>query len=149
MAKTATCPIPQNYKTSGALIQYSTGSCGTTATLSPSNVVLAYTAGANDSHVKALIAVSDDTSAKVLNVYRYDGTNYYLLGCVNIPIQAGTVVGTPPVDLLANLVGLPLDSTGKPIIPLNGGLTEKIYVGVQATLTSAKLIAVSAFGEDF
>lgn len=149
MPKTTTCPIPQSYNCNGAVISNSTGNCGVTAGQSPSNVILAYQAGANDSNLKALLVSSDDSSPRVVNVYRYDGTNYWLLGCVNVPVTAGTITSTPAVDLLANLPGLPLDPSGKPCIPLKGGNPDKIYVGSQTTLTSGKFLVFTAIGEDF
>jgi hypothetical protein len=149
MAKTTTCPIPQTYANKGAVIQNSTGNCGVTATTTPSNTVLLYTAAANDANVKSLIVISDDTSAKVLNIYLSpdSGTTFYLLGCVNIPITAGTITGTPPVDILANLPGLPLDAAGKPCLPLLAA--ERIYIAAQSTVTSGKFLVATALVEEF
>ena len=146
--KIPTCPIPQNYTNPAISIANADGACGVTASITPSNRKLLYTASTNDANVKALTAVSDDTAARVLNVYLSpDGTSFYLLGCVNIPITAGTITGTPAVDLLAALPGLPLDASGKPCIPLVAA--RRLYIGSQVAVTTAKVIVVQACVEEF
>ena len=148
MSKTNTCPIPQTYANKGAVIQNSTGNVGVTATQAPSNTVLLYTAAANDANVKAVIVTSDDSSARVMNVYLSpdSGTTFYLLGSVSIPITAG-IATNPPVDVLANLVGLPIDASGRPCIPMLA--SERLYIGSQTTVTSGKYLVATAIVEEF
>jgi len=110
---------------------------------------LCFTAGADDSDVKAIIATSDDTAAINLKIYITRGGTDYLIGTVNIPIAAGTNGTTPAVDVLNStaFAGLPLDSVGKRYIPMKTGDTLKI--GALATMTAAKTCTVSVFGQDY
>jgi hypothetical protein len=110
---------------------------------------LCFTAGADDSDVKAIIATSDDTAAINLKVYITRGGTDYLIGTVNIPIAAGTNGSTPATDILNSTAfsGLPLDSVGKRYIPLKNGDTLK--VGALVTMTAAKTCTVSVLGQDY
>lgn len=146
--KIPTCPIPQHYANPAVALTNASGAVGATNTSAPSNTQLLYTASANDANVKSLIATSDDTSARVLNVYlSSNGSTFYTLGCVNIPITAGLTTSEAPVDVLAALPGLPLDASGRPCIPLVAG--QRVYVGVQVAVTSTKTLVVQGFVEEF
>ena len=59
-----------------------------------------FTAGANDSIVKSLHAISDDSAAKVVNIYVNDGSVDNYIGAVNVPITSGTTGAIAAVDLL-------------------------------------------------
>lgn len=116
---------------------------------------LAFTAGANDSDVKAIIAASNDTAAVNLQLFIVRGAVNYLLGTIGIPAGAGNDGVGASIDMLARdtgfipapILGLPLDNVGKPYIPLKSGDTLKI--GCVATMTAAKTCYVSFFGEDY
>ena len=110
---------------------------------------LCFTAGTNDSDVKSIIATTTDSAAVNLTFWVTRGGTDYLLGTVNIPITAGDTGAIPSVDILgAGLIpGLPLDSTGKPYLPLKTGDTLK--VGCLVTMTAAKTTYVSIFGQDY
>lgn len=113
---------------------------------------LCFTAGSNDSDVKAIIVTSNDTVAVNLKVYITRSAVDYLLGTVPIPTLSGTDGATAAVDLLdlnstTSILGLPLDNVGKPYIPMKTGDTLKI--GCLATMTAAKTCTASVFGEDY
>jgi hypothetical protein len=110
---------------------------------------LCFTAGSNDSDVKAILVTSNDTAAINLSLYITRGGVDYLLGCVNIPIAAGTNGTVPGIDLLAaaGMAGLPLDTVGKRYIPMKTGDTLK--VGPIVTMTAAKTCTVSVFAQDY
>jgi hypothetical protein len=110
---------------------------------------LCFTAGSNDSDIKAIVATSDDTAAINLKVYITRGGVDYLLGTVNIPIASGTNGTVASVDILSAtpFPGLPVDSVGKRYIPLKNGDTLK--VACLATMTSGKTCTVNVLGQDY
>lgn len=108
-----------------------------------------FTAGSNDSVVKSLHAVSDDSAAKVVNVYVNDGSTDIYIGAVNVPLNSGATGAIAAVDLLNGTLfpNLPYDSNGKRVLPLPAGYVVK--VSVQAAVTSAKTITVTCMAEDY
>lgn len=108
-----------------------------------------YTGGSNDSVVKGLEAISDDTSARVLNLYINNTVSDFLIGSVNIPASSGTNGTTAAVDLLSGILfpGLPYDAQGKRILSLPADHVLK--VSCTTTLTATKIINVKAYVEDF
>jgi hypothetical protein len=73
------------------------------------------------------------------------------LFAVNVPIGAGFLSGTTVnIDVLGStiVVGLPLDMSGRPYIPLASG--SSLYVGVTiAEVAANKTIYVNAISEDY
>lgn len=146
MAKSQLLNFTQNLKMGSTTIQP-----GDTTT---SKVV--YTAGANDTIVKCLQAVSDDTATQYIklfvNIGGSAGSDTYL-GNMVIPAASGTTSsGTTPtaaVDLLSSVVfvGLPYDATGKRVLPLPAGSILK--VATTTTITTGKTITVTAIAEDY
>lgn len=110
---------------------------------------LAFTAGANDSDIKAIVATSDDTATINLGVYVVRGGVNYLIGTVRIVTLSGQDGAANAIDILNStaMAGLPLDSVGKRYIPLKTG--ETLKVGCLATMTAAKTCTVSVLGQDY
>jgi hypothetical protein len=110
---------------------------------------LCFTAGADDSNVKAILATTNDTTTINLAIYLTRGAVDYLIGTVNVPVASGTNGSAGTVDLLSASAfpGLPLDNVGKRYIPMKTGDTLKI--GAIATMTAAKTCWVSVLGEDY
>jgi len=108
-----------------------------------------FTAGANDAVVKSLHAISDDSAAKVVNIYVNDGSTDIYIGAVNVPITSGTTGAIAAVDLLNGTLfpNLPYDANGKRVLPLPGGYIVK--VSVQVAVTAAKTITVTCMAEDY
>jgi hypothetical protein len=108
-----------------------------------------YTGSANDSVVKALQIVSDDTSARVINVYVNNGTTDYLLGSVSVAAASGTNGTAAAIDLLGGTLmpGLPYDANGKRVLPLPASYVLK--VSTQVAITAAKTVTVTAMVEDY
>jgi hypothetical protein len=108
-----------------------------------------FTAGADDSNVKAILATTNDTATINLAIYLTRGAVDYLIGTVNVPVASGTNGSAGTVDLLSASAfpGLPLDNVGKRYIPMKTGDTLKI--GAIATMTAAKTCWVSVLGEDY
>ena len=105
-----------------------------------------YTAGANGSKVVALMAVSSDTSARDVQISITNGGTSFPIGTVSVPIGAGNTSAAVSVNLLNNatLLGLPVDSDGNPYINLISG--DTLTVSALTTVTTAKLITVTAVG---
>lgn len=141
MAKTNTVPFTQTLKHGSNTIVAADTTAAKTV----------FTAGSEGSVVKALQAVSDDTSARVLNVYVNTGAGDLYLGSVNVPTLSGTngLSTAPAVDLLSGTLmpGLPYDANGKRVLPLPAGALLK--VSSQTTVTSAKTVTVTALAEDY
>ena len=141
-------PVVANVPNGGvALIAASSN----TVTLgSNTNGATAYTAGTAGGRVMSLTAVTDDTVTVNVFVYIYRGTTVIPLGLVNVPLSSGnTNAARFNVDFLdgINIVGLPIDNTGKRYIPLMPN--DVLKVGAGANLTAAKTCWVSAHGNDY
>ena len=139
MAKSTSLNFTQNLKLSATTIV-----AADTTTLKT-----LFTAGANDSVVKSLHAISDDSAAKVVNVYVNNGSSDVYIGAVNVPITSGTTGAIAAVDLLSGTLfpNLPYDANGKRVLPLPAGYIVK--VSVQATVTAAKTITITCMAEDY
>lgn len=114
-----------------------------------SGAVTAYTCGANGSKITGIFAGSNDTAAMTLQVILVN-TTVYALATVTVGINAGSVVGTPVVNILtpANMPGLPMDSDGNPYLYCNSG--DLIRVGVLTTaVTANKYLSVVVVAADF
>ena len=117
---------------------------------SNTNGATAYTAGTAGGRVMSLTAVTDDTVTVNVFVYIYRGSTVIPLGLVNVPLSSGnTNAARFNVDFLdgINIVGLPIDNTGKRYIPLMPN--DVLKVGALANLTAAKTCWVSAHGNDY
>lgn len=114
-----------------------------------STVKTVYSAGADDTVIKGLQIVSDDTTARVVNIYTNNGTTDSLLGAVSVAASSGTNGTLAAVDLLSGTIfpGLPYDANGKRIMYLPAGYSLK--VSSQSTVTAAKTLTVTAITEDF
>lgn len=110
----------------------------------------AYTAGASGGRVMSLTAVTDDTVTVNVFVWILRGATVIPLGLVNVPLSSGnTNAARFNVDFLdgVNILGLPIDNTGKRFIHLMAG--DVLRVGALANLTAAKTCWVSAHGNDY
>jgi len=141
-------PVVANVPNGGvALIAASSN----TVTLgSNTNGATAYTAGSSGGRVMSLTAVTDDTVTVNVFVYIYRGSTVIPLGLVNVPLSSGnTNAAKYNVDFLdgVNIVGLPIDNTGKRYIPLMAN--DILKVGALANLTAGKTCWVQASGNDY
>lgn len=114
-----------------------------------SNQKDAFTAGADGSKIVAVLAASDDTSARVLQLSILRSAVNYVLGSVNVPIASGTDGTAPAVDLLnsTQLVGLPTDNDGQRYLLLENG--DKLQVKSLTTVTAAKTVHVKTIAGNF
>lgn len=114
------------------------------------NGATAYTAGTAGGRVMSLTAVTDDTVTVNVFVWILRGATVIPIALVNVPLSSGnTNAARFNVDFLdgVNILGLPLDNTGKRYIPLLAG--DVLRVGALANLTAAKTCWVSAHGNDY
>jgi len=139
MAKSQNLNFTQNVKLSGVKIL--PADTTTLKTL--------FTAGADDSIVKAINVQSTDTAARVVNLYVNDGSTDFLIGAVNVPLNSGNTGAVATIDLLGGtlLPSLPYDANGKRILPLPAGYVVK--VSSQTTVTSAREITFVCMAEDY
>ena len=139
MAKSTNLNFTQTLKLSAAVI---------TPTETTTLVTL-FTAGTNDSVVKAINVQSTDTAARVVQLWVNDGTTDFLIGAVNTPLRAGDNGTAATIDLLGGTLmpSLPYDSNGKRVLPLPAGYILK--VNSQATVTAAKQITFVCMAEDY
>ena len=117
---------------------------------SNTNGLAAYTAGTKGGRVMSLTAVTDDTVTVNVFVYIYRGSTVIPLGLVNVPLSSGnTNAARFNVDFLdgINILGLPVDNTGRRYIPLMPN--DVLKVGALANLTAAKTCWVQASGNDY
>jgi hypothetical protein len=117
---------------------------------SNTNGATIYTAGSAGSRVFSLTAVTDDTVTVNVFLYIYSGSTVIPFGLVNIPLSSGnTNAARFNVDFLdgVNIVGLPIDNTGKRYIQLKAN--EVLKCGALANLTSAKSVWLQAQGADY
>lgn len=117
---------------------------------SNTNGATAYTAGTAGGRVMSLTAVTDDTVTVNVFVYIYRGTTVIPLGLVNVPLSSGnTNAARFNVDFLdgVNILGLPIDNTGKRYIPLMAN--DVLKVGALANLSSGKTAWIQASGNDY
>ena len=104
------------------------------------NGLAVYTAGTKGGRVMSLTAVTDDTVTVNVFVYIYRGTTVIPIGLVNVPLSSGnTNAARFNIDFLdgVNILGLPLDNTGRRYIPLMPN--DVLKVGSLASLSSGKL----------
>jgi hypothetical protein len=139
-------PVLANVPNSG-IAQLTGTTIGTLG--SDTNGVAIYTAGALGGRVYSLTGVTSSTTAGGVNVYIYilKGGSVLPIGLVNIPLSSGNTAAVKfNVDFLdgVNILGLPLDNTGKRYIPLLGGDILKAATIANVTVGSAWLTAHGA-----
>ncbi len=114
------------------------------------NGLAIYTAGTKGGRVMSLTAVTDDTVAVTVFIYIYRGSTVIPLGLVAVALSSGnTLAAKLNVDFLdgVNIVGLPIDNTGKRYIPLMPN--DVLKCGALANLTTAKTCWVQGQGNDY
>ena len=141
-------PVVANVPNGGvALIA---ASANTVTLGSNTNGATCYTAGTAGGRVMSLTAVTDDTVTVNVFVWILRSSTVIPIGLVNVPLSSGnTNAARFNVDFLdgINIVGLPLDNTGKRYIPLMPN--DVLRVGALANLTAAKTCWVHASGNDY
>ncbi len=153
MAKITTCPITQTLQTFGVAFVAADSFVAANAGTAPTNSKTVFTAGSEGSVIKALMIATDDTAAGIYNFYiSYDaGTTKYLLFSVNVPLTSGFGSGTTVnIDVLGStvVVGLPIDQSGKPVLPMKASAI--LYAAKQtAAVTASKTTHITGVAEDY
>lgn len=106
-------------------------------------------AGANGTKVTSLMAASDDSAQRLLQISVLRGGTNYVLGTVPVPANAGTDGAVPTANLLdiTKLVGLAVDNDGQPYLFLESG--DTLQVKATTAVTAAKTIHVHSDQGDF
>lgn len=102
--------------------------------------------GANGSKVVSILATTNESAERLLQISLLRGGVNYWLASVLVPPNAGLDGDTPTVDVLNALAlpGLPIDQDGQRYFFLESG--DKIQVGVGgAAVTATKTIWITAF----
>ena len=153
MAKTTTNPLTQSISTFGTIILPAQAVQAVDAVGVVTNTVLLYTAGAEGAIIKSLLIASNDTAAKYVSIWIQPGGTggIYLLGQVAVPITSGfSATGVVAnVDVLNNqyLLGLPMDQSGRQVLPVSAG--TKLYAGVAAAPNATKTLHITGIAEEF
>lgn len=152
MAKTTTNPFTQSIRNPNVAIVNGDSFIAAGGLLIPTNTKSFFVAGAEGSVLKSMVISSDDGTARNVAVYvsTDGGTTKYLLGTVNVPLNAGSTGAIVNVDVLNNsfLTGLSIDQTGRQVLPLAPNAV--VYVGViTAVVTSGKALFITGVAEDF
>lgn len=153
MAKTTTCPVTQTIQSFGQSFINSDSFVAANAGTSPTNTKSIFTAGSEGSVIKTLIIATDDTSAGIYNFYisTDSGTTKYLLFSVAVPALSGFGSGTTAnIDILGSAVvlGLPIDQSGKSVLPMKNGAI--LYAAKQTSaVTASKTTHIVGIAEDF
>jgi hypothetical protein len=105
------------------------------------------TAGGSGSKVVAAVATSSDTAPRNVTIGVSRSAVYYPLATAAIPITAGQVAGTPGIDLLSFIPGLPIDNDGQRYLFLESG--DTLDVKALTTVTSGLLISLHSVHGDF
>ena len=149
--KTYTNPYTQTIKNPSAVLLNSDGTVGVADYgTNPLNTKLFATAGAEGGIIKALTVSSSDTAAKTLQFFisTNNGITKTLLFTIAIPASAGfTTIAMVDALTVGTVVGLPVDQSGRPVLPLEAN--AQIYVGATAVVTLGRTIYVDGFQEDF
>ncbi len=153
MAKTTTLPLTQTLQNPLGTLVNADSFTATNPGTSPTNTKLFFTAGAEGSILKSLTFATDATAAaQTVGIWLSTdgGTTKYLLGVINVPLNSGYTGAIANVDALNSsvLIGLTLDQSGRPVLPLVAN--ARIYIGCLLTAVAAsKTIYVTGVAEDF
>jgi len=113
------------------------------------NTVNVIVSSTNGTKIESIIATSNDTIDHALTISMNIGGVNYLMANVNIPANSGSIVGTPPVNVLGNVAfsGLPSDPAGNRYIYVanNGSIT----VSSNSAISSNKVVNVIIQAADF
>jgi hypothetical protein len=98
--------------------------------------------------VFAVIVVSTDTLDHELQLgIMNHSEDFYVLGTVMVPAQAGSTSTVPSVNVMTSIPALPLDETGQPHLYLDA--TDSLEVKVLSPISDGCDIDVTVFGADF
>jgi len=134
MAKTTAVFQPKGFNFAGYGLANSDGT----------SAVDVFTAGANDSTVKAIALASNDTSARDIDLVLYDGVNSFTIGTVSLGAYSS---GALIVGDGLSASWFPLDRVSKKVLPLKAGTV--LRAKAQAAVTSGKTISISVISEDY
>ena len=139
MAKSPQLNFTQNIKLTANVLVNANGT----------NIVNVFTAGSDDSVVKSLHAVSNDSAAKVINLYVHDGLQDIYIGSTNVPLSSGNTGAVASVDLISGTLfpSLPYDANGKRVLPLPAGYV--VRANVQVAMTAGRSMTIVAMAEDY
>lgn len=139
---------PSDVTTNPATVD--SGSSNATWTLTAGILKTVFTAGTNDSVVKAINVISTDSSARVLSLWLSNSAtgNDTMIGSVSVAASSGTNGTTANIDLIGGnlLPSLPYDTNGKRVLPMTANQILKISL---PAVTAGRYIMISVMAEDY
>lgn len=105
-----------------------------------------FVADTDDSLIRSIVLVSDDTTDRIATLILNDGTTDFTIGAISVPAGSGTNGTASPVDGLP-WDWLPVDARGKKFLEIKGGW--KLRGKMDAAVTSAKTVTVVSIGDDY
>ena len=102
--------------------------------------------------ITGLIALnSDGSNAYTLTWGITRGGTFYPMGCKSVPAGAGTVAGTPAVNLLdpIDVAGLPVDADGQAYLFLEQANADTLQAKTGTTVTSGQAVTIHAIGGEY
>lgn len=138
MPKTNTCPFTQNINPQ-APVSFVASDAQSAKTV--------FTAGADDSVIKAILITSTASAARDIQFYiSPDGSTNFELRRVSIPANSGNSGTVAPFDALTTS-GLPLDENGNRVLRLRRGF--QLRANAPTALSGNEKINIIVLGEDF
>lgn len=155
MAKTFTNPFTQTAQMPMTTFVNADSFTATQPGTAPTNTKLFFTAGADGSVLKSMVATTDATAAaQTLGIWLSTdaGTTKVLLGVINVPLNSGYTGAIAAVDCLNATIfplnALQVDQSGKVVLTLPA--SARIYLGCLTTAVAAnKTLYVTGFAQDF
>ena len=104
-------------------------------------------AGSNGNKVVNIVASSNDSSSRDIQVALVRSATTYVLATTTVVANSGNVAGTAPADLLAIVPNLARDQDGQPYLFLESG--DTLVVSALTTVTAAKSVNVHSDHAEF
>jgi hypothetical protein len=135
--------------TSNSLIlpQKVRGGYGTLNPADGTNLITIMAAGANGTKVVGFACTSYDSVLRTLRFYVQHPGGNFCLGAGDITPYSGLQNGTPHLNAMRQMAGLPLDNDGQPYILLEAG--DNLQFLSTAAVSAGGFIQSYAWGADF
>jgi len=104
--------------------------------------------GTNGSKIVAIVATSTDTASRDFRFGILSGGTLYYLDTTTVPITAGTIAATAPVDFIGASTGLPVDNDGQKYIFL-ASASDTLQVQAVTAVTATFNVFFTCWGGDF
>lgn len=113
------------------------------------NLVTLFTAGANGAIVRSLQACSDDSSSRVLQIWKTSGGVDTLLGSFSVAATSGNNGSVAPTAITnhSTMSAFNYDANGNRVIELAAG--DVLKAKVTSSMTSTRIMHITGSAGDF